>query len=128
MVLYGEFVEGGGRVMKFKILLLISIAFFSYAIYFYPVQKYFAEKNLEEYMIIQGTSSAVIQSKEILKDYKIGGYTISIVYADEPDYRYEYIYFPGEKELKDSMRCFVYDSENVEIGVTNKTVKYPPIN
>ena len=43
-------------------------------------------------------------------------------------FRSEYIYFPGEKELKDSMRCFVYDSENVEIGVTNKTVKYPPIN
>ena len=114
--------------MKFKIFIIILIALFSYSIYFYPVQKYFAEKKLEEYMLIQGTSSAVIQSKEILKDYKIGGYTISIVYEDDPDYQYEYIYFPGEKELTDSMRCFVYDSENVEIGVTNKTVKYPPIN
>lgn len=115
-------------MVKFKIFIIILIAFFSYAIFFYPVQKYFAEKKLEEYMLIQGTSSAVIQSEEILKDYTIGGYKIFIVYADDPDYQYEYLYFPGRKELTDSMQCFVYDSENVEIGVTNKKVKYPPIN
>ena len=113
--------------MKFKIFIIILISLFSYAKYFYPIQKYFAEKYLEEYMILQGTSNAPIHSKKILKDYKIGGYTISIVYEDDPTHWYEYLYFPGEKGLNKSMLCTVFNNQNEAVDTEIEEVKYPPI-
>ncbi|WP_053954680.1 DUF3139 domain-containing protein [Inediibacterium massiliense] len=117
--------------MKFKkyILILLTLLIISSPIlYYFPIQKYFAEKTLEKYMYFQGCSNAKIKSKQILKDYKIGGYTIEIIYKDDPGYTYEYIYFPGESSLKRSMNCIVFDRENVDVDVTNKKVKYPPID
>jgi len=113
--------------MKIKIFLILLITLSAYALYFYPIQKYFAEKYLEEYMVLQGTSDTPIHSKKILKDYKIGGYTISIVYEDDLDHWYEYLYFPGEKGLNESMICAVFNNQNEQVDPKVESVKYPPI-
>lgn len=112
--------------MKKTSLILIFILFLgvlSYLIYFFPIQKYLAEKKFEEYIVSQGTSINNIDSKEIFKDYKSGGYFIRVIFKDNPEFTYEYTYLPNGE-----MICIIYDEDNVSVGITNKKVKYPSLD
>lgn len=65
---------------KYVMLSIIILIIGGYLLYFFPIQKYLAEKSLNEYMSVQGTTNAIIDSKRIYKDYTIGGYVIDIIY------------------------------------------------
>ena len=112
---------------KNAIVIIIILVILSCLLYWYPIQKHLAEKSLKEYMSVQGTTNAIIDSKRIYKDYTIGGYVIDIIYQDDPEYTYNYTYIPL-KGLKSKMVCIIFDKENVSTGVTNKEVKYPSID
>lgn len=99
---------------------VIVIGIFIYLIYYFPVQRYFSHKKFEQYIVAQGTSLDNIKSKTILKDYKIGGYSIVVKYKDDPDFTYDYTYFPSGE-----MICIVYDKNNV--SSVNEKVKYLPL-
>lgn len=113
---------------KIYILLVVVLLIGMHLLYSFPIQKHLAEKTLKEYMSIQGCSSESIKSKKISKDYKIGGYNIYIVYKDDLDFTYEYHYFPGGKNLTDSMICEVYTKQNISVNVNKEKIKYPPIS
>lgn len=63
-------------------------------VYHFPLQKSLAEKKYEAYSGEQGAAAADIKTKEVFKDYKQGGYFISVTYHSDPDHRYLYHYFP----------------------------------
>ncbi len=84
-----------------------------------PVQKYYAEKQFNDYITLQGTSSENIESKKIYKDTKTGGYNINIEFKDDPDHRYEYHYFSKRKD----MICIVYNELNSSVP----SGKYRPL-
>lgn len=116
--------------MKNKRYVILSITIFiivGYLLYYFPIQKYFAEKTLKEYMSVQGTTNVIIDSKRIYKDYTIGGYVIDIIYQDDPNYTYNYTYIPL-KGLKGTIVCTIFDKSNVDVDITNKKVKYPSID
>ncbi len=114
--------------MKNRIWLLIVFAIiFSYIIYFFPVQRYFAETAFRNYILLQGASTDNIYYKKTYKDYKQDGYCIDVVYSDDLEYRYAYKYFVGKTPYKYNILCIVYDKQNVSVNVGAKKIKYPPI-
>ena len=87
---------------------------------FYPGNQDVAEAEFTEYLKKQGVDSSKISSKEILKDYKIGGYVFKITYRDDPTYRYEYFYDADLEQIN----LIVYEGgRGIEEGM-----KYPPVN
>jgi len=98
---------------------LLAIGFLAYQ---YPIQKSFATNAFEDYIVSQGTSLENIESKEIFKDYKQGGYFINVIYKDNPSLKYKYIYFP-----RGEMVCMVFDETNTQLDASDKKVKYPSL-
>ena len=98
------------------IVVLLAIGFLAYQ---YPIQKSFATNAFEDYIVSQGTSLENIESKEVFKDYKQGGYFINVTYKDDPEFMYEYIYLPSGK-----MICIIYDETNTSVDASNKEAKY----
>lgn len=111
--------------MKSKIIIILILILSIQLIYSFPIQKLLAEKNVIKYMNEQGTNIENIASKEIFKDYKMGGYTIIIRYKDDFDYKYIYNYSRRYKKQKYNVRCSIYNKRNKEVGVTGEKVKYP---
>lgn len=120
----GAFGIKNKRYVTLSITLLIIVG---YLLYYFPFQKYLAEKSLKEYMSVQGTTNAIIDYKRIYKDYTIGGYVIDIIYQDDLDYTYNYTYIPL-KGLKGKMVCIIFDKGNVSADINNIEVKYPSID
>lgn len=109
------------------VIVLFLIFILCYIIYFYPFQKYMAEKTFNEYIKLQGINQKNIESKEVFKDYKQGGYIVRVVYKDDLDYTYYYKYSVNRVENLTnykSIRLNVYDTRNSRV---NSNMKYPPI-
>ena len=117
-----------------KWLLGILVIIVAYGLYFYPGQRYLAEKTFGEYIAIQGVNLENIQSKRVFKDYKQNGYIIDVSYRDDPEFRYNYKY--AVDSIKDmnsyrAIRLNIYtktNNESVELSGDSEKVKYPPIN
>jgi len=107
------------KKVKFKGLILIMIIVFGYLFYYFPLQKYLAEKNFNSYIQAQGISESSIKEKDVFKDYKQNGYYICVVYKDDPDWKYEYQFRTNDlAELfsKESIMLIIYDKENAEFN------------
>lgn len=79
-----------------------------------------AENAFESYIEAQGVNENNIKTKDINKNYKYGGYDITVTYKDEPSsYVYEYFYSAKTKEIN---LIVLDDGRSIEEGV-----KYPPI-
>lgn len=87
--------------------------------YYFPVQRYLAHREFKQYIIAQGISIGNIETKKVLKDYKIGGYNIMVTYKDDPEFTYEYSYVPSRE-----MICIIFDEYNTSTDITNKKTKY----
>ena len=105
-----------GPIVVPIVLILIPLIFLAY---YFPVQRYLAHREFKQYIISQGTSLDNIESKKVLKDYKIGGYNISVTYKDDPGFTYRYGYVPSRK-----MICIIFDEYNTSTDITNKKTKY----
>ncbi|WP_071458515.1 DUF3139 domain-containing protein [Bacillus massilinigeriensis] len=90
-----------------------------FLIYVFPVQKYLAEKAIDQYMEKQGISEENIAKKETMKDYKSGGYLERVELKDDPGIIYEYAWKSGDVAL-------IGFSEG-EIGPGELKLKYPPL-
>lgn len=116
-----------------KWILGILVIIVAYGLYFYPIQRYLAEKTFSDYIEIQGVSLENIQSKRVFKDYKQNGYMIDVSYKEDPEFRYDYKY--SVDSIKDmhsyrAIRLNVYtqaNNESVELSGDSKNIKYPPI-
>ena len=110
--------------LRSKVTIILSLLVVGFLLYFYPIQKYLAEKSFDKYISVQGVSKDNIKSKRILKDYTQDGYFIDVVYKDDNDYVYSYKYFVGKNSFKYSIYCIVY-KQNVAVDVTGYKIKYP---
>lgn len=59
-----------GPVLVPIVLIMIPLIFLAY---YFPIQRCMAQIKFKQYMVAQGTSSDNIESKEVFKDYKVGG-------------------------------------------------------
>lgn len=124
-----------------------------YGIYYYPYQYCMAKRSYQEYIKKQGIDLGLIESLDIRKDYKTGGYNLVAHYLDDDKCEYRYYYYPsyGAKETHfNYILCLVFIEENLgsgnfntgiiaetkledlkETGYPGKelpTVKHPPID
>ncbi len=111
--------------MKKILVILLIFTFFSIiTIYMYfskvPGKLEEAESAFENYIEAQGVSENNIKSKEFNKNYKFGGYDITVTYKDEPSsYVYEYFYNAKTKKIN---LIVLDDGRSI-----NEDIKYPPI-
>lgn len=111
--------------MKKILITLLILTFFSIiAIYMYfskvagNIEE--AESAFENYIEAQGVNENDIKTKDVNKNYKFGGYDITVTYKDEPSsYVYEYFYNAKTKEIN---LIVLDDGRSIEKGM-----KYPPI-
>ena len=61
-------------IILITILVLVLIAL----VYYFPLQRILGEKKYGQYATQQGVFAADIKSNDIYKDYKQGGYFISV--------------------------------------------------
>ncbi|WP_147533277.1 DUF3139 domain-containing protein [Bacillus marasmi] len=108
--------------MSKKIIILVSIislVIIGFLINCYPVQRSMADKAVQQYMDKQGISKDNIVGKNIMKDYKQGGYEIDIVLKDDPGLVYSYFW---RKENGVVLLVFINGTAGIDEGM-----KYPPL-
>ncbi|WP_447402796.1 DUF3139 domain-containing protein [Lysinibacillus sp. fkY74-1] len=111
--------------MKKILITLLIFTFFSIiTIYMYfskvtgKIEE--AESAFENYIEAQGVNEDNIKTKDMYKNYKFGGYDITVTYKDEPSsYVYEYFYNAKTKKIN---LIVLDDGRSIEEGM-----KYPPI-
>ncbi len=100
-------------------------------VYFFPLQRFLAEKKYNEYLEIQGVQNSDILSKQFTKDYKQGGYNILTKYKSDPEHYYDYHYMLINRKNSgteyNTMTCIVYNNYNEEVIEFSNT-SYKPID
>lgn len=113
-------------------IILISILALSVAalVFYFPVQRILAEKKYEQYAALQGVYSTDITSRNFQKDYKQGGYFISVAYKSDPNHRYQYHYFLIDYRksgtMFNTMHCHIFDTSNARLDEF-ANVTYKPL-
>lgn len=112
------------------ILSTIVIVLLLALVYYFPLQKSLAEKKYEDYSAKQGVVASDIKTKEVFKDYKQGGYFISVTYYSDPGHNYLYHYFlldfSKTGPMYDTMYCDIYNMEN-DLVEHYDGVQYKPL-
>lgn len=109
---------------KILIISLVIVFFIIITIYIYFSKSVGnikeAENAFENYIEAQGVNEKNIKTKDVNKNYKLGGYDITVTYKDEPS-SYVYEYFYNAKTKKINLIVFD-DGRSIKEGM-----KYPPI-
>ncbi len=122
--------------MKYKFsktfIILISIILMIF-IYYYGIERFLAIKHFDDYMNAQNVNAEYIESKVLLKDWKMGGYKMIVHYSNNKDYTYTYHYDLTTHKRNEERKYHVVNLEIVKGGrvldaVYNSNIKYPPIN
>ncbi len=79
------------KIFKIIFLILLSILILN-LFNFFIIEKNKAEKNLQEYLLIQNVSSTDIFEKTMFINYKTGDYCFDIVYNYDTTIHYTYAY------------------------------------
>jgi hypothetical protein len=114
-----------------KVLIVLGVIVVLWLTYFYPVQRFLALRNFEQYIELQGAPKSDIQETEIFKDYKQDGYCMNVIYKSDPDfvYRYKFSVFDKSKLFSyGSIRCVVYNEHRETTDLHGEIVKYPPLD
>ncbi|EBF5117060.1 DUF3139 domain-containing protein [Listeria monocytogenes] len=92
-------------------------------IYWFAFPKYTANKAVDNYLAEQKIKSSQIETREIQKDWKMGGYFTKIVFKDDPDLVYEYNYL-NKRDLPYHIFVDAYKNGS---GQTEDNMKHPPL-
>lgn len=117
---------------KKKFLLAILVFLAIILIFIYPVERKLALRAYKDYRSAQGICEKNIESEEVFRDYKNGGYKIIASYKDDPGLTYYYSYYPWTHRRGENLRfnrIFLNISNSHEqLGppYENKC-KYPPL-
>ncbi|MBC2011965.1 DUF3139 domain-containing protein [Listeria marthii] len=71
---------------------VVLILGFIVYIFWFAIPKNTANKAVDDYLAEQKITSNQIDTRVIKKDWKMGGYLTKIVFKDDPDLKYEYVY------------------------------------
>src|SRR5690625_7866047 len=75
-----------------------------FLLFYYPVQRSLALQKFDEYIELQGVDKDNIESKEVVKNYKQGGYLIRVNYKDDPEFQYRYQYYPFTNRKNEDLK------------------------
>lgn len=117
-----------GKKVFLAILILLGLGL----IFIYPVERGLALMAYEDYRSNQGIGEENIESEEVFRDYKNGGYKIVTKYKDDPGLTYYYSYYPRTHRRGENLRFnriflnISNSSEQIDPPYENKC-KYPPL-
>ena len=125
----------GVAMLKNKFVLLSLIIFTVWLVIMlllsFPISRYYAEKETYRYMKKQGIPIENIESKIIRKDYKLNGYYVHVKLKDDPEFQYEYNYFPTNKLFRYALLLDIYNNRNEDYLINGekngKIPKYLPL-
>lgn len=114
------------KLFLIRVLVMIVLAWG----YQFPLYRVFAEKKYAQYAEQQGASITDVKSKDVYKDYKQGGYYITVKYHSDPDHVYDYQYYLIQRGKENTrfniMYYHIFDMENNQLDDFSKVV-YKPI-
>lgn len=93
---------------KYIIIVLVLIIASLY-VYFFPYQKHSAIQNTDLYIEKQGIKDSDIKSREIKKDWKMGGYLTKLVLKKQTDLGYEYAFDKRRTSQPYYINLIIYD-------------------
>ncbi len=116
-----------------KVIIIIFIIVGIFLLYYYGLEKYLAIKYFDKYLVEQGVSEEYIESKNVLKDWKFGGYKMIVHYSNNEGYTYTYHYDitthkRNEERKYNVVNLYISKDGRVLYNPYNTDVKYPPIN
>ena len=106
------------------IILSIAILFYRYNIYPYNWNK--AEENFNKYIAQQGINKSNIKSLKKMKETTIGGIQFNVIFKDDSDLIYQYVYSNIYDNEPYNIVLGIYKGSE-EIGLTNIKAKYSPL-
>lgn len=104
-------------------LAMLLILFIAGYIFFFSIPKHTANKAVDSYLAEQKIKPSQIDTRMIMKDWKMGGYRTKIVFKDDPHLKYEYSY---DKRMELPYHIFV-DAYKDGSGQTEHDMKHPPL-
>ncbi len=113
------------KINRMFIVLAVVIGLF--LTYFYVIERCLAIKYINSYMREQGVTEDIIESKNLLKDWKMGGYKMIVYYSDNKGVEYEYTYNITTHRKYEERKYNVVDLYVYKDGQSadNADVKYP---
>jgi len=118
---------------KMAIPIILASIVTVFLLFYYPVQRSLALQKFDEYIELQGVDKDNIESKEVVKNYKQGGYLIRVNYKDDPEFQYRYQYYPFTNRKNEDLKFHRMEGTvlNLERGYVLDPpyldfVKYPP--
>lgn len=103
-------------------LIVLAIIIGAIYVYMFPYQKASATKNTERYIEKQGIAKTDIESQEIWRDWKLGGYLTRLTLKNDPNITYEYSY-SNKRTDPFHIYLIIYD-DGSGIGNDNPKVKF----
>ncbi|EFM0818569.1 DUF3139 domain-containing protein [Listeria monocytogenes] len=104
------------KILVFSIIVGIIVVLGGLFLYTQSTHKKEANNQFENYIAKQGLTNEDIQSKEMKKDSKQGGYIFTVVYKDDQGLTYEYTYVPNN-----DMTLLVFkNNEGIDSGMKHK--------
>ncbi len=116
-----------------KLLIIFAVITSIYLGWSYVSERYFAVKYFDEYLKLQNVSEENIESKELFKDWFMGGYNMIVYYTNNKDVQYIYHYSPVTQKRNGEKKYNVVDLDIVKDGYLleepyGADIKYPPVN
>ena len=95
---------------------IITELFLVLWLYHFPLQRIMAEIKYNEYSKLQGVVADDIATKKVYKDYKQGGYYVTVTYHSDSKYYYDYHYylinFRRDGVKYHTMSCITHNLKN----------------
>ena len=105
---------------------IIIISIFAYMNLVYPYDWNMAEENFNKYISKQEVPKNNILKISKFKEPIIGGILYRVVYKDNPELEYEYIFSKNYKDDPFNIVLTVYHN-HASVDIEGITPKYPPI-
>lgn len=117
-------------IKRFVAALLLGI--FVFWFYYYVVERCMALYAYHLYSTKQGVDSSVKVEKQVFKDWKNGGYAITVSYSDNTEYEYQYSYKlqMNEQHPQYYISLWIIDlqARRVLSSPYEENVKYKPLD
>lgn len=107
-------------------IIIIVVSIFAYMKLIYPYDWNMSKENFNKYIQKQEVPKNNILKINKFKETKVGGILYRVVYKDDPELEYEYIFSKSYKDDPFNIVLNVYHN-HASVDIEGITPKYPPI-
>lgn len=108
-------------------IVIIVMSIFTYMKLVYPYDWHMAEENFNKYISKQEVPKNNILKINKFKETKVGGILYRVVYKDDPELEYEYIFSKSYKDDPFNIVLNIYYNHNEISSLKEIKPKYPQI-